>query len=210
MDAREIAREIDGDDLLRDRLRLVAMRRLGYSGSAAQHTVDVVRLLGVDETIRRMESRSAYLTFDGSQLKWVERGEPSRYWRAVSGRRGSMGPQHQDQPGKGPIPEGRYIARQDRLDRWENTPFWNRRLCVLRAVDEDLGGQWPGCRSAWGNRRVWLHPAVGTNTLNRSGSSIHGGSDPQSAGCIDLTSGMPSFVDAFVKYGRNMDVVVKY
>lgn len=31
-----------------------------------------------------------------------------------------------------------------------------------------------------------------------------------SAGCIDLTSGTPDFVDYFLKYGKNMDLRVRY
>lgn len=61
-----------------------------------------------------------------------------------------------------------------------------------------------------GKRRVWLDPLPGTPTHGRGGFSIHGGWWRGSAGCIDLTSDMPSFVDAFLKYGKDIDVVVRY
>ncbi len=49
-----------------------------------------------------------------------------------------------------------------------------------------------------------------TDTLGRSGFSIHGGSTPGSAGCVDLTQQMPDFTKHFREYGADMDLIVKY
>ena len=62
----------------------------------------------------------------------------------------------------------------------------------------------------WGKHRVWLEPSKETNTYGRSGFSIHGGEEPGSAGCIDLTSEMPGFADWFKKNGKDLIVEVKY
>jgi hypothetical protein len=64
--------------------------------------------------------------------------------------------------------------------------------------------------SAWGHHRVWLHPKDGTTTFGRGGFSIHGGDDPGSAGCIDLTTNMPYFVQKFLAFGKTLDLEVKY
>jgi len=55
-----------------------------------------------------------------------------------------------------------------------------------------------------------LHPTTGTATLGREGFSIHGGSYPGSAGCIDLTTQMSPFVGAFRAYGSDMNLEVEY
>ena len=75
----------------------------------------------------------------------------------------------------GPIPEGRYWI--DPADLWANA--WYKR----------------GSRAAWGNYRMTLRVFPGTTTHDRGGFFIHGGSRPGSAGCIDLTYAMDSFVE---------------
>ena len=47
--------------------------------------------------------------------------------------------------------------------------------------------------AAWGSHRITIHPFDSTHTFGRGGFFIHGGTMPGSAGCIDLTSGMPRF-----------------
>ncbi len=131
-------------------------------------------------------------------------GDLAGQWEGVSGRPGSQDPALQGEVGRGPIPEGDYIARQGRLQQrptgaWEEfSQLWPR------------GSAWPGGQRAWGDWRVWLDPLPGTDTLGRSGFSIHGGAVPGSAGCIDLCGGMPSFVDSFRQQGRDMQLRVQY
>jgi len=45
-----------------------------------------------------------------------------------------------------------------------------------------------------GNYRITLRVFPGTITHGRGGFFIHGGTRPGSAGCIDLTSAMDSFI----------------
>ena len=145
------------------------------------------------------------LTFNGSTLLMYDKeGNLAGQWEGVSGRPGSQDPALQGEVGRGPIPEGDYIARQDRLQQrptgaWEE--FWQL---------WPRGSAWPGGQRAWGDWRVWLDPLPGTDTLGRSGFSIHGGAVPGSAGCIDLCGGMPSFVDSFRQQGRDMRLRVQY
>jgi RHS repeat-associated protein len=156
------------------------------------------------------------VTFSGDTLTLFEEGRSdniwdrgrtvSGTWTAVSGARGHTGPQHQGVPWKGPIPTGRYLVRQQDLQ--EQSLGQHVRGVLGKPVG--LGGAWPGGLNAWGRYRVWLIPLPGTATYGRGGFSIHGGSEWGSAGCIDLTTGMPSFVRAFVAAGRDLILEVNY
>ena len=69
---------------------------------------------------------------------------------------------------------------------------------------------WPGGESGWAKHRVWLEPSKETDTFGRGGFSIHGGDVPGSAGCIDLTSGMPGFAEWFKNNGKDFIIKVEY
>ena len=62
----------------------------------------------------------------------------------------------------------------------------------------------------WWTSRVWLEPAKETNTYGRDNFSIHGGWEPGSNGCIDLTSQMGDFTKWFETNGQDLIVNVKY
>ena len=49
----------------------------------------------------------------------------------------------------------------------------------------------------------WLAPHANTQTFGRDNFSIHGGSDPGSAGCIDLMSEMDDFADLMQVLGQD-------
>ena len=49
-----------------------------------------------------------------------------------------------------------------------------------------------------------------TNTYGRSGFSVHGGVEPGSAGCIDLTNHIDVFTQWFEKNGHDLIINVKY
>ena len=59
-------------------------------------------------------------------------------------------------------------------------------------------------------QRVWLEPSNETVLNGRYGFSVHGGDEPGSAGCIDLTDGMPGFAEWYKKNGKDAVIVVKY
>jgi len=108
----------------------------------------------------------------------------SMIYPAVSGR--PVGPaefdyssERQKLASQGPIPEGAYWIQPSQL--WRNN--WLKDKLIAP-------------RAAWGNYRLTIHPYPTTPTHERGGFFIHGGSSPGSAGCIDLTSHMDSFVSA--------------
>jgi RHS repeat-associated protein len=147
------------------------------------------------------------MRFNGQTLSLTDSrsGHETEYqWRAWSGRKGYWDPKYQNLADKGPIPAGRYLARQSQLQRYSDISvgqkfkaWWGR-------------GTWPGGTDAWGNSRVFLEPLPGTYTYGRSGFSIHGGIEPGSAGCIDLTFGMDSFAATFQQQGRDLVLEVSY
>ena len=125
----------------------------------------------------------------------------------MSGRPGYQSSEYQDQKSTGPIPEGTYVARQEQLQ------FMDLKGLIVGSavvVKEDLGGKWPGSYYSWGNSRVWLEPSKETNTYGRGGFSIHGGWEPGSAGCIDLTEQMDDFAKWFKNNGKDLILYVTY
>jgi hypothetical protein len=137
-------------------------------------------------------SSSVTLKFDGEHL-WMYRiravettrysavltGKPFKY-RAVSGRpvgaSSDYSPERQRMRGEGPIPEGRYWITPSEI--WE--------AGIINWII--------GRTTAWGNFRISIHPYPDTDTFGRGGFFIHGGSEPGSAGCIDLTDQMDKFI----------------
>lgn len=144
------------------------------------------------------------LVFDGKTLEWFRGGESIASWPAMSGKPDHQGKDHQSTKNKGPLPEGKWEVRQSEYQKMGDRSAWE-------AIKGELGGSaWPGGESSWGRHRIWLHPKAGTKTFERSGFSIHGGDDPGSAGCIDLTTHMPYFVQKFLSYGHDVELEVKY
>ncbi len=99
------------------------------------------------------------------------------------------------------------MARQEKLQHMSPADWaigWSR------VLGNKFGGKWPGSSVSWGNSRVWLEPSKETNTFGRAGFSIHGGWEPGSAGCIDLTSGMDDFAKWFKTNGKDLIIKVEY
>lgn len=83
-------------------------------------------------------------------------------------------------------------------------------------------GTFPGGRSAWGDGRIDINPdnvfvKMSNNPFDlgvyRGGFTIHGGSTPGSAGCIDLCSGFGEFksmVEQFKGNTNDIKLKVKY
>lgn len=147
---------------------------------------------------------SATLEFNGHELRWIENGNIVRRWPAVSGRSGFQSSGHQYLKDIGPLPEGRYIVGQSRIDNLADAPPQDLLFGLIGR------GHWPGLRRSWGTHRIWLEPAPETDTHGRSGFSIHGGRDPGSAGCIDLTGHMDDFLRTFRDHGRDLNLRVIY
>ncbi|WP_105102097.1 L,D-transpeptidase [Microbulbifer pacificus] len=154
---------------------------------------------------RRVNAQKAQsLSFNGKSLQWLDaNGKVVNEWAAVSGREGYQSGEFQGQEDKGPIPEGIWAVRQERLQVRDQSA-WQEFKGMFGL------GTWPGGHNSWGDYRVWLEPLGNTNTYDRSGFSIHGGVIPGSAGCIDLCGLMPSFVQKFQSYGQDMILTVKY
>lgn len=113
------------------------------------------------------------LRFNGQSLS--VRGAVNASFSAVSGvpsREGEFdySPRRQQMANEGPIPEGTYWLDVSEL---QNKWYYPSNL-----------------RESWGTRRIPIHPFDTTHTFGRGGFFIHGGSQPGSIGCIDLTNQM--------------------
>jgi len=145
-----------------------------------------------------------YAVFDGKKFTLYENDKPIMSWDAVSGAKGYQSPEYQSVKDKGTIPEGTYVARQSELQFYKDITWDNR----LRSA---VGfGTWRGGTDSWGESRVWLEASTETNTYGRSGFSVHGGVEPGSAGCIDLTNHIDDFTQWFEKNGHDLIINVKY
>jgi Protein of unknown function (DUF2778) len=161
----------------------------------------IPRTIHMDETVIIVGES---LEFNGSRLCWFVNGDVAMCWPAVSGRPGYMRREFQAKEDKGPIPEGKWIIRQSRYQEMPSRGWIDR-------IKAEIGlSAWPGGASSWGRHRVWLEPIKGTKTYGRSGFSIHGGATPGSAGCIDLTTHMPKFVERFLQYRKDIELNVDY
>ena len=66
----------------------------------------------------------------------------------------------------------------------------------------------PGGTWAWGRGRVPIYPnETVVDGVKRGGFTIHGGSDPGSAGCIDLTDYDMKFLKELGRYKRVTDSI---
>lgn len=137
------------------------------------------------------------LFFDGERLVAFDSdsGEVLREWEGVSGELDdgeTTQPELSDVPFQGPIPEGGYTVDSDVTS--ENK--WYK-----------LG--W-GNESAWGNVRTEIAPLDDTDTFGRDGMFVHGGDNPGSAGCIDLTDSNNDFHDWLAEQDEPVDLIVDY
>ena len=144
------------------------------------------------------------LRFTGEELCWLKGNKTTKCWPAVSGRKGYQLGIHQKKKNKGPVPEGLWHVKQSRYQKMGDRSWADELLAEVGRT------AWPGGKSSWGRHRIWLEPADGTETHKRSGFSIHGGDDPGSAGCVDLTNSLGKFIIEFRKHKRDMVLEVVY
>lgn len=109
------------------------------------------------------------LTFDGRFLSMI--GLNGRAYAAVSGSPNYNGAfdysvGRQREISAGPIPQGQYWIQPSQM--------WTNRWYSLAP------------RASWGDHRITIHVFPGTQTYNRGGFFIHGGTHAGSAGCINL------------------------
>ena len=144
---------------------------------------------------------SVTIEFDGKELKAVENGQVVQSWPAVSGRPGFQTPDHQGEKNRGPLPEGEWVIRQGGYQQIPQggVAKWYERV-----------KNWSGGEDSWGKERVWVEPMQGTDAKGRSGFSVHGGKEPGSAGCIDLTGQMGVFAGYFRSLGKDVKIKVRY
>ena len=187
---------------------------------------------------RNKENSNDYLLFDGFKLTWYRNDKPLKSWKAMSGDPNPKYQKKSNQglSNYGPLPEGVWDVKQSEYQSVEDekyddyvaevkskaanlldtanrsTGMFLNKLGVIKnnkLVDKKFGN-WSGGYISWGDYRIWLHPAKGTNAKNRSGLAIHGGSSYGSNGCIDLATKVYEFMQMYRTYGKDMKLIVKY
>ncbi|MBF0311744.1 MAG: DUF2778 domain-containing protein, partial [Magnetococcales bacterium] len=150
---------------------------------------------------KNMRESGEKLIYDGQFLSYWKDGRIDKVWSGVSGEKGFQSKEHQSVVNKGPIPQGRYSVAQGQHQS-------------IGGLDRLIGkvgqGNFPGGVPTWGEHRVWLKPSLENEMHGRTKFTIHGGSEPGSAGCIDLTDEMESFSKWFKDHKKDLDLEVFY
>jgi len=119
-------------------------------------------------------------------------------------------------PNVGPVPEGTYWINPQEVQSFSDLSLVNQIVSIT-----GLGGAFQGGTYAWGENRVWLTPSKVSvmdpwtgRQITRTNFSIHGGSVPGSAGCIDCHKNAPAFFNHLTTPGNfnstRVPVIVKY
>ncbi len=191
-------------------LSLGGLSRRDFLGNVYRRAPEL--LFSVESTPRSLlpEKIQPYadLLFDGEWLYWRQEGRNAS-WPAYSGkeqfwRNKLFGVEYQKMKDEGPIPEGRYNVPQARFQVLPVNDIEQKNKSLVGR------GTWPGWHKSWGAQRVWLEPMPETDRYGRDGFSIHGGTEPGSAGCIDLVERMPYFAYKFLCYRQDMMLEVIY
>lgn len=165
------------------------------------------------ETIASMNkelsrNKPSRLDFNGKELSWYEDDNRVASWKGMSGKPDYQCKEYDTVKNKGPLPEGKWLVRQSQLQN-----FYKDQSKTDQAISKygiGVFGKWRGGKDSWGNNRIWLEPAKGTDNKNRTNLSIHGGKEFGSSGCIDLTDKMDEFTNRFKTYGHDMILDVRY
>lgn len=181
--------------------------KLTISDIAKANNIEDVNKIQVGNKIA-LPGQNVELNFDLKSFKVTDAtygiNMPGLSREATSGRKGYQSSEFQSVEDKGPIPEGSYMVDPARTQSYSFTSTWDRLKGTVGL------GKWPGGKDSWGDTRTWLTPMKGTNTFGRSNFSIHGGTIPGSAGCIDLTGKNNSFHNWLKSYGKPIKLNVKY
>jgi len=144
--------------------RFLSEDPIGFEGG----DVNLYAYVGNNPLMRIDPTGLAQAVFNGTNISlWTDSGTFLGTWPAVSGRGG-----YPNQSGQGSIPPGLYVAEPGSTQTRDlSHPLWY------------FTGQ-----QSWGNQRLPLLPAVGTETYGRGGFFIHGGSGDITNGCVKIPS----------------------
>jgi len=149
-------------------------------------------------------NKNQIAVFDGKKLTLYENDKKIKSWDGMSGKKDYQSAQYQHVTDKGPLPEGFYVARQSNLYYFDDMSRIERMAAYAGRT------KFPWGRGSWGNSKVALEPSSQNNMLGRGNFNIHGGDEPGSRGCIDLTSQMDDFSNWFKNSGKDLIIHVQY
>jgi len=139
-----------------------------------------------------------YLLFDRKYIYLkAQNGRVKKKWVATSGKLNAT-ISDQNKKDFGPLPEGDYTVKfSATLDYKNNTSLWDKI-------------KWLWKSPAWGFVATPLEPSPKNEMVDRGNFYIHGGNEPGSEGCIDLTNKNQNFHTFLRLYKRDVKLIVKY
>ncbi len=161
---------------------------------------------GITEKLKSVKT-PARLDFDGKYLRFIQDGKLVLVLNAMSGNPDYQNRNYQDVQNKGPLPEGSYRVKQDRIQDIDLKQGIGGAIIKLTPFKR---GQAYGGYPAWGKTRVWLEPFSSNNMHGRNNFTIHGGATMGSAGCIDIPGHTKEFFNVLRKYGKDIILNVHY
>jgi uncharacterized protein DUF4157 len=213
--------------------KLLLAHELTHVVQQQPETVSLTRIgTAFTHTRRTSPYRSITATFDGRDFVLSAGGTVLMTVPAQSGRPysvraadatacgGSTSDSYLNNPryvgiaDNGPIPEGTYRFRANRIATFSTTE--QATMMLGGSYTDPFGGSIHG--GDWGAGRVALNPVTILpgppgcgNTRRRSGFYLHGGVMPGSSGCIDIgDSGITTLLTHLDGYTRNITVTVRY
>ena len=112
--------------------------------------------------------------------------------------------------GNGPLPEGKYTINPKEVRNLTlKDDLIGQGLAFTQLFGKKVGA-FPGGDAAWGMARLGIDPnTVKVGNVVRGGFTIHGGTSPGSAGCIDLMRTETSFFSKLQQYSQSSSVLLR-
>ena len=151
----------------------------------------------------------SFITFDGSTTKTYYHGQTNSYdsRSGVLDKNGNTQPSKQDVRNVGPIPKGEWSMAPAEISAFRDLTPGQQNLANRRLA---APGMWNGGIKSYGEYRVPIRPASGTNTFGRDAFFGHGGARFGSLGCIDFASNNNAFMSDFGWMGGRQRLFVRY
>ena len=131
----------------------------------------------------REKAVGLYLYYTGSRL-WLAGGRVASWYSAYSGKAGQYEP----------IPDGVYWINHSEVHQLTFLDDLRQKL-LGDLYHLEPGSGWLAHQVGWGTYRIPIRQtSAQEQRTGRGNFFIHGGAQPGSAGCIDLTKQMPMFV----------------
>jgi len=148
-------------------------------------------------TTSSMAAKEPFLSFDGHHLYIHQNAHPPIQFYANAGRPFFNTPKHQFLKNKGPLPEGTYKVRLDKIVYFNQPGVIAKMKWIIKYL-------------AWGTLAIPLEPNATNIMKDRNSFMIHGGGWlVGSKGCV-VVYGRDRELENLLKNLENLELVVNY